>query len=152
MLYNNDQPKDSRLAGQSNLLESIEHRLHSRQSLHYVQDDYDGAQPMSGLRSVVLDESDVQLMWALFDYPATFVTDNDPNEDTSTSIGPSAIPNTSAEDHLVTQDAVEDVNWTASASKSQPEFPEPFVNDWSLFGVPWTSYYPSEPLRDVWSN
>lgn len=147
-----------------NVLERLRVRLQSRQSIHYVHDDYDGAQPAGGIKNVALSENDVQLMWVFFDYVS--ISGEKYKEATS-----SAFQDTERESHIRERlgqranvgmglndtDAVNQAVESASSHSNlevdmqslQTDSVGSFMDNWSLFGIPWTSYYPPDASAET---
>ncbi|WPB06517.1 uncharacterized protein RHO25_011174 [Cercospora beticola] len=138
------------------ILKKLRIRFRSVRTLRYVDGQYDGAQPKCGFREVSLPEEDIQLMKVLLDYAATSKYNDhaDCQADTThaedyrrASSGPETgnfgLTDTSASytaeslTQGVPSDAMSGTQWDST-------------NAWSLFGVPWSEYYPLDPTPGPW--
>ncbi|CAK1366425.1 unnamed protein product [Cercospora beticola] len=138
------------------ILKKLRIRFRSVRTLRYVDGQYDGAQPKCGFREVSLPEEDIQLMKVLLDYAAISKYNDhaDCQADTThaedyrrASSGPETgnfgLTDTSASytaeslTQGVPSDAMSGTQWDST-------------NAWSLFGVPWSEYYPLDPTPGPW--
>ena len=147
-------------------LERLRTRLESRPTMRYVQDGYDGAQHSSGIRNVSLANSDVQLMWTLFDYAAisgdhseendAVVTgyatteglpvskDSRPADETSRRSNTNTEATDAAQEHIANED------YDTETHNFHADPMEDFLSEWTLFGTPWSAYYPDMALNGSW--
>lgn len=144
---------------QISVISKLEARLQTRGTMHYVQDDFDGAQPQSGSRHVSLSDSDINLMWHLFDYvkvPSHQKQNAAPNSlgasspgfDTQGDAG-HGVPESSD----LPGDNITVSRENGGASDAHDAMRQDWeditlgleleANDWSLFGAPWMGYFPS---------
>lgn len=143
-------------------LKGLQARVGDRSALHYVEDEYDGAVPLRNVRHVSLSEEDERLMWILFDssndpipdtlLSGTVPTGSDIEQLDSTDLSPHASANTVADsayqDGLAYQ--THSFNGIARSSHHNTSVvdPPPLIDDpnpdWSLLGLPWLAYFPSD--------
>ncbi|KAM0716422.1 hypothetical protein Q7P37_007867 [Cladosporium fusiforme] len=145
------------------VMSELESRLQTRGTMHYVQDDFDGAQPQSGSRHVSLSEDDISLMWHLFDYDKVSNKQQDVQAGASDASNTWAVashteqsgtgayrmpetPDILGDNITVPQnhdDGVHGDNTVGSGWEDITLGLEADANDWSLFGAPWMGYFPS---------
>lgn len=147
---------------QLNLVEEFQLRLKQRQTVNYVQGRYDGAVPLENVQEVDMEQDGIDLMWKLFNYGAlseshdayypsgTRETSTTHQERPTSTWNHVASPDISASNgvpimsnQMVEGDgAVDDV---FAGQLDDFDFAQPFTDDWSLFGRPWSAYFPDEP-------
>lgn len=127
------------------VLEQLESRVRRRQTMHYVDGDYNGAQPTNPTRHVHLSSDDIAMMWKLFDYaslsniqavPTQMPEELDLHESNNfvPQIGFEA-PEASA---CVPLRADTQINAANSLAPSMSDFShEPSLEDWTLLGEQW---------------
>lgn len=119
--------------------------------MHYVDGDYNGAQPSTPTRDVHLSDNDIDLMWNLFDYAAlsrmqaqSLQMPQQPNPHAYESALPLPRFNLEAsamDNYLAQEDAQEndtqfntEIGYGASIAGNSHE---PSVEDWTLLGEQW---------------
>jgi hypothetical protein len=143
-------------------LKRLQARVGDRSALHYVEDEYDGAVPVQNVRHVSLSEEDERLMWTLFDSSNDPVPGTLPSENVRTGSDIEQLniidlsPDTSAStvENSVYQDGsaqqTHSFNGIARSSHHNTSVVDlPLLTDdpdadWSLLGMPWLAYFPSD--------
>lgn len=109
-----------------------------------------------------MDQEDVDLMWKVFDYASLskektsgWPVSSNPPPDASqpqSSSNVQDIPRSSNLNEMDSQDAAlptgENLNTLIDFFPSQMidfDFNQAFIDDWTLFGRPWSAYFPQEP-------
>lgn len=144
-------------------MSQLEMRLHREGPVHCVQDDFDGAQPRSSSRHASLSDSDISLMWHLFDYAkvssqsqGTVMHRADTLQDASEVPMPDTGFENSAYGMIEARDFAQDsiaisTSGSYGAGGHATRCPDwdlttgvgELDNDWSLLGTPWLGYFPS---------
>ncbi|KAH7346096.1 hypothetical protein BKA66DRAFT_602766 [Pyrenochaeta sp. MPI-SDFR-AT-0127] len=143
------------------LLGRLKSRICHRSNMNYVEDEYDGAVPSNDTCQVELEDEDLQLMWAFFDYaskPSNTSTQYSPGDDwtaermdqsRSTEIGgaSSVVVNQCSDvPPSITQSSVQAADMHVSNHAHGPTFnyeaSDASYGDWSLFGKSWIDYFP----------
>lgn len=132
--------------------------------MQYVHEDFDGAQPRTGSRQVVLNDSDTELMWDLFDYTKVSSCqrhsdglDMDGCKDVQPAF-PGVCPGCRGNSRAAPPETealsnpsmlhngllgTNEVNASNMQWDNMIEGLEDCTNDWSLLGTPWLDYFPA---------
>ncbi|KAJ9626843.1 hypothetical protein H2204_009859 [Knufia peltigerae] len=141
----------------SNLLDQLTARLRQRQTMDYVDGEYDGAVPPLGVRDVALEQEDIDLMWKIFDYASvsaipTALRAGEGRE----SLGSTSSPTPLAQDaelgdmqhwsagSLDNSDMLRGTEDVYLGASGDLDFGQPYSDEWSLFGKPWSAYFPPD--------
>ncbi|EXJ93408.1 hypothetical protein A1O1_01800 [Capronia coronata CBS 617.96] len=149
------------------ILDQLNMRLSQREIISHVQDKYDGALPADGIHDVAVQPEDIALMWKIFDYGSISGEQNSNWREPSAQDQAHSSARTGQV--AVNPAAAGLVDGPSLAWPDQPIRPGPgptqmspspyeevdfgqlCVDDWSLFGKPWSAYfsqdnpYPSSP-------